>query len=370
MSSMGLLLLLLCLCSASASSSSYYLNSSTSLSTCPDSCPDFRSLLPFLHDYDTVYLYPGTYLGPNNTNVCSHSSCNFTGVSLIGLGNPEDIIISGEASHGSRGLNITFGTFSFISNISFNGFWLTTSQSTFVNIRSLSLGGAGITIAGAGPNNSTIQLQNLIFNNNSALLGAAVVATDSKISMFNCKFDGNSGGAYGGAVYLSSTDGSVSNSIFTNNFVNGTSRDLTGSGGALHFSGTENYHLTVTNCDFRNNTAQRSGGALHMEPAALLTGPGFVKITSSKFHDNIAKGLTSCLTTSSCNSMGGAIYISAANATVEQSEFIANTALVVSSTTDVSFSSFYIRHFRNCFLDLLSLGCTRRSNIFHNCLCV
>ena len=122
--------------------------------------------------------------------------------------------------------------------------------------------GAGIFVL-----NGSVSIQDCEFEFNIAESGGGAVnyggsSDDSNpvLIINNCVFNENFGsdiGARGGAVGCSgsaNTVASITNSVFTNNFSET-------SAGALGISG--NFQLTVSNCQFDNNTTPRWGGAIY-----------------------------------------------------------------------------------------------------------
>lgn len=310
-----------------------YVNSSASLSACVGQrqCPTIKSALALASDNDIVYLNPGEYSGANNTNICMDYVCTFKNVSLVGLGDPSIVVITGIPTYSTfpRGLNVSYNSFSLVSNLTLTGFTMAYTPNEVGT--GISLGGAALLV-----HHSVATLRYLVFSNNTAVLGGAIMVSGSDVLMEHLLVENNRATSYGGGMAALTSNCSISQSVFVGNNVTSTLQDLTGAGGAVHFTGTEMQSLSISLSSFINNTAQRSGGALHLEPSGLLTGKGYVRLSSCSFLNNGLSGLSTCLTTSSCDSLGGAVYISATDAIIENSDFFNNYALVVSSTTDVS----------------------------------
>lgn len=309
-----------------------YVDRSYNLTSCANNnlCPDIKSALSYAVDDDVVLLYPGIYSGENNTNICISYNCPFKNVSMIGQGSPHEIVITrGDSSEfHTRGLNISDGSFSLIKNITF--YDLHRDPFTIL-LDNQPVGGGAMFISA-----STVILDSVIFRNNSALIGGALTFARSDVVISNAIFQDNAAMSFGGAVFASTSNCSIFQSSFiANNVTSTVGQDLTGSGGAMHFSGTEVQSLVILHSTFVNNTAQRSGGALQLEPSGLLTSKGNVSIVGCTFVRNGLVGLSSCLTTSACNSMGGAVYVSANYMLIDQCVFSDNYALVASSI-DVS----------------------------------
>lgn len=295
-------------------------------------CPDIKSAVQLAEDNDSIFLAKGIYTGSNNLNICVSFVCTFTNVSMIGQGNPEEVVITGTGAvlRYSRGLNISYNSFSYISSLTFDSFEVDTSTRNILASPSVDFGGAGLYIT-----KSRVTLHNVALQNNTALLGGAIAIEDSNVTMTNCKIVRNQATSYGGGVFALTSNLTIYYSIFELNNVTSTAEDVAGSGGALHFTGTQQYAVEIAGCVFQNNTAQRGGGAIFMEPSNLQTGPGYVRVVDSTFADNIIHGLSSCITTSACNSMGGAVYVSSIQSTFEGCSFVRNFAYVT-TTSDVS----------------------------------
>ncbi|RYH22698.1 hypothetical protein EON65_18830 [archaeon] len=295
-------------------------------------CPDIKSAVQIAVDNDSIFLAKGVYTGTNNINICVSFVCNFSNVSMIGQGNPEEVVITGTGAllRFSRGLNISYNSFSYISSLTFDSFEVDTSTRNILASPSVDFGGAGIYIT-----KSRVTLYNVALQNNTALLGGAIAIDDSNVTISNCKVVRNQATSYGGGVFALSSNLTIFNSVFELNNVTSTVEDVAGSGGALHYTGTQQFAVEIFNCVFQNNTAQRGGGAIFMEPSNLQTGPGYVRVADTVFADNVIFGLSSCITTSACNSMGGAVYVSAIQSSFERCDFVRNFAYVT-TTSDVS----------------------------------
>jgi hypothetical protein len=73
-------------------------------------------------------------------------------------------------------------------------------------------------------------------------------------------------------------------------------------------------------------------GAVVAEPNSVNRGPEFVTITHSYFERNIANGEGPCLSSTSCEAMGGAVYLSVSKISIYTSHFIQNGVLSSAST--------------------------------------
>ena len=177
------------------------------------------------------------------------------------------------------------------------------------------------------------------YNGYSNAINAAsggLMGKDFTIKVNNCIFENNTGSA----IYCQSIN--INDSIFLNNgqsifvyndifakncnFINHTSND----GGALYvYGGTVDgvdYNFNIVNCNFTNNSASNSGGAIHSFNKYDL-----LNITSCIFNSNEAK-------------YGGAIYCCGV-LLVDNSEFICSSGkeggAVYSDSKSISSSSRY-----------------------------
>eukprot|EP01031_Cornospumella_fuschlensis_P030718 gene30718-37118_t len=294
-------------------------------------CPDIKSAVQLAEDNDSIFIAKGIYTGSNNLNICVNFACNFNNVSMIGQGSPEEVVITGTGAvlRYSRGLNISYSSFSYISSLTFDSFEVDTSTRNILESPTFDFGGAGLYIT-----KSRVTLNNIAFQNNTALLGGAIAIEDSDVTISNCIVVRNQATSYGGGVFVITSNLTIYDTLFELNNVTSTAEDVAGSGGALHFTGTQQFAVELIRCVFQNNTAQRGGGAIFMEPSNLQTGSGYVLVTDTIFTDNVIHGLSSCITTSACNSMGGAAYVSAIQSTFESCKFARNFAYVT-TTSDV-----------------------------------
>ena len=90
---------------------------------------------------DIIYVKPGTgngYTGNDNTDICAlRGNCNFTSVSLIGLGDPAMIIWYAESSKFSerRALVVEDNRFIYIANLTITGFKFNVPSADYSNFR-------------------------------------------------------------------------------------------------------------------------------------------------------------------------------------------------------------------------------------------
>lgn len=301
----------------------YFVNQSISSLSCVNGvCGSIRAALSVATNNDTIYLLPGYYYGVNNIDLCFTYDCNFRGVSLIGLGTSEEIVLAGTANTFSRGVNASHHSFSYIANLTFTGF------------RADHSGGAALYA-----HHSVLTAENIIFRNNSATFGGAIATVDCVLLLHSVLIDSNYASSFGGGLSAISSNVTVSLCSFINNEVSSSNSVLTsvGSGGAVYFLGTQDCSLVISKSSFSNNSADRSGGALHLEPSGSFSSAGWVSVTDTSFTRNQLRGVSSCLTSSSCNAMGGAVYVSAGAMSFENCDFQSNYAFASSSTSNVRY---------------------------------
>ena len=157
------------------------------------------------------------------------------------------------------------------------------------------------------------------------LVGGAIIATHSKITISQSKFE-NNGAEIGGAIFAEG------NSIITMNNTIYTGNQCTGyelGGGALHLRGSI---ITITNCYFEYNIA------IHNQGGVLLSVGSIITIEGSEFHNNTATN----------GGVLGSSYIYGSTITIQASEFHSNTAtknggviLLPLSTITVEASKFH-----------------------------
>lgn len=187
--------------------------------------------------------------------------------------------------------------------------------------------GGAISVSGAKVNQSdktknayyTLELDDVDFSNNSVSgdewsLGGVMYANNAKLIISNSDFSNNTATSTqdnaevrGGALYLTTNDTtgdemlgvtSISDSDFTSN------KAENGTGGAIYNVAD----LTISDTDFKTNTATLSAGAIYNS--------GSLSVKDSEFDGNVSK-----------TGWGGAIYSgSTGNMTIEGSTFKNNIA--------------------------------------------
>ena len=186
--------------------------------------------------------------------------------------------------------------------------------------------------------NSQLTVHHCLFKENTAnRYGGATYIQKSHIDIKQCLFKENTANRSGGAISMQETRGSFVNCTFERNSVENRSQGH-GYGGAV--DATNNSHLTVHHCLFKENTATYSGGAISMSE----TRGSFVNCTFERnsvesrlqrgdFGGAVCALSNSHLTVHHClfkentaNRYGGATYIQKSHIDIKQCLFKENTA--------------------------------------------
>lgn len=302
-------------------------------------CPNIRAALRITQDYDRVYITSGEYSGHSNTQLCTSPTysvqynCTFHHVAMYGEAQGLVKILGSDTN--TRALHIKDTSFALIANITFANF--------NVDYDSSQTGGAIVV------ENSTSTFSNIAFHNNSAALGGAISFTRSNVVITDCLFTNNYVKTAGGAVNAVNTNLTIIRTDFLTNVASffdsknistDSTSEVATTGGAISLIGNSLQHVHIIDCHFNNNSAERFGGAIGIEPESFSRGLKYVIIENTQFLGNQVTGIGGCVSTSSCNAVGGAIYVDAFNVTISGSKFIANTVQTVTSTqVKPSFSS-------------------------------
>ena len=180
-----------------------------------------------------------------------------------------------------------------ISNNSFidgKGAIIDMAKSTII---AFNIAGNNITI-----NNLTIKNANHEYGGEIYSYGGAIYSTYSNYSITNCNFINNTANS-GGAIFASYSNCNITNCYFINNTADG--------GGAIS---TYDSDCNITNCYFINNTANDGGGAI------------------STWNNNNVCNITNCyfINNTSRSYGGGAIYFCYSYSIVDNCYFINNTS--------------------------------------------
>lgn len=163
-------------------------------------------------------------------------------------------------------------------------------------------------------------------------MGPAIRILNSHADIQFCVFRNNYAGMAGGAMLIDSSNITLSDCVFYQNNATSVSDDFASSGGAIYYAGSDAHHMLIERCIFQENSAQHNGGAITAEPNAIHRGPQYFKIYDSVFQDNVANGEGPCLTSTSCDASGGALYLSVADIQIVRTNFFNNRASAPDST--------------------------------------
>ena len=230
------------------------------------------------------------YLG--NQDISSTWS-QWTGDHIINV-NVDNIIISGGSSDNPDGISTINANQARLFNIQASGVTLTNIN--FLNSQGGNGPGSAIAVGAPDCTITNCEFENCEFTN-----GGAIHASSDASNMVidNCNFTSNYGrwGGHGGAVY-SESSATISNSNFNGNHAeNGN--------GAVYIAES----ATVTNCNFTDNYCSGQGGA-------LTIGGDNAVVNNCNFNDNKANGY----------SQGGALELLGENPEVINSNFKGNSA--------------------------------------------
>ena len=249
-------------------------------------------------------------------------------------------------------------------------------------------------------NSQNLVLNNSYLNFNNATYGGAVYVNYFAYNAVvnNSKFIQNDAFSYGGAIYWSSMDGTVDNSLFYNNWVNANQLNAA-RGGAIYWNGEnalinnseftwnlaynyggssdggaidiENNNAAIENCVFENNVAGSNGGAVRFygnnesiynstfegnnastEGGAIYASGKDILINGSKFTKNHAFFLGGAVALESSATIddstfiensankGGAVYWDAREGTVNNSYFYKNSAYYAGGAISCDYYNF------------------------------
>jgi predicted outer membrane repeat protein len=147
-------------------------------------------------------------------------------------------------------------------------------------------------------------LVNCVFQENGSAKssGSAITAMNSRLTLKNCRFLGNSAGHEGGAIYGMSSDFSLTGCTFE--------RNAAYAGGAIHqTAGT----LTLVDCTFEGNAAQEGGAVAFAVEKAAMTRCVFKDNWAITWGGALENGgapltLDQCTFTGNMANLGGALY--------------------------------------------------------------
>lgn len=212
----------------------------------------------------------------------------------------------------------------------YNFFRLTSTDNTVLNLNNLTIqdalksnGGGSVLVL---QNGNTANIESVIMKDNTATpSGGAIYSNNGNLNIKDSIFDNNKSNASGGAIVVYGTDGKtvIDNSTFQNN-----SASITG---AVYISESD---LTLTNSIFRNN--QSTSSTSTSNPGALRIGSG-----------NAASLVDNCLFDSNVSGYNAGAVYSFGNTTIKNSGFTNNYAnfrggaLIVGSNSNTSVTGSY-----------------------------
>ena len=161
-------------------------------------------------------------------------------------------------------------------------------------------------------------VKNCKFENTLAAVNGGAIFFKEHGVVDNCSFNNVRAGSYGGAVYFN-MNGTVVDSNFTN------IRAL--NGGAIYSDSSDS--LNITNCEFNDNTAYSSGGAVFSECDAAISGSDFTRnsadVGGAVFaHNHLT--VDDCTFDDNEATLGGAIDSNGDSVIIKNSDFTDNDA--------------------------------------------
>ncbi len=287
-----------------------------------------KSISTCVHKYasddDIIYIAPGIYNGTDNTGICSSyitrtNNCTATRLTLTGLHhNANEVIWSfaESSSPNARALVDHDDRFILIANMTIRDF--TVIHNTTVTIASTRVEGGALEV-----HNSTLDIFNVQFINNSAASGGSIALVKSNITIQSSSFADNYALIAGGALTSRESSVRLNDTNFDSNRVLGNAAtESFGEGGAVYFVGAAADGLRIEGGEFNNNTAPEAGGALHVQSFDHTV------ITGTIFRNNSVSGNGMCLFSSSaCQVRGGALFSTVPGIVLTGATFISNTAM-------------------------------------------
>jgi len=269
----------------------------------------------------------GTCTGPGNENIV----INQTASSYTFIGLASDVVIE-SSSYGNRAFLIENAINVTMKNITFRNFYYVP---VFNEITIIPDSGGAIGIG----NVSSLYLENMIFVNNTGLLGGAVSLSyiDLGVDIANCLFENNTGVLGGGALSIIYSSAVIVHSNFSLNEAKGENENIEesfygGSGGAVVFYGYDATNiLTISSSNFYDNSAFSRGGAVCYHQINELSNP--LAVYASNFYNNTVFQTFTC---TSCDIQGGAVYIDSRTAYFEASKFYSNLAGLTSNPSSLA----------------------------------
>lgn len=286
-------------------------------------CPDIVSALNISTSFSTVYLYAGVYSGTGNANICIGKCVGLKGVTLTGMGgDPAQVVLASRdvPFADTVAMYIYENTITRIANMTIQDYSNTVSTEP-------NKAGAMEVV------NSDVFFENVVFQNNSGVIGGAMHVTNSNVTLNSTMFYHNSARLHGGGLYFINSNVEVNHCKFRHNNVSTIPANAAGTGGAIYFVGVND--LAIAHSEFHGNTAMRSGGAVFMQlnsNTGIKSLAGQFSARDSLFKGNSVKGQGNCVYSGTCNSRGGALFINALSTQLIDCVFDGNSALTTSTT--------------------------------------
>lgn len=202
----------------------------------------------------------------NENSAPTYTDCTFSANVAFYSGAIEDVSVSTATYTNCTFQNHTASAWHGVSLIA--GSSPTFTGCTFSSNSCVSGGGAIALFDGDGASFQTCH-----FNTNTAGFGGGIYAVNSALSIINSTFTSNAAST-GGGLYLLGDTATVSGCTFTQNLANGG-----GAGGAIAI--TDSAAPQITNCQFIQNDADYTGGAIQNWGSAPV-------VTACTFRGNTA----------------------------------------------------------------------------------
>ena len=194
---------------------------------------------------------------------------------------------------------------------------------TTLNIRG---SGPGVVIGGSFNKrlitvvNASLQLKDLSLNFGSALVGGAIAASASSLTLIQTSFVGNKVDAIGGALYV--VNGS--RVLFDGNTTTFSKNYAVGSGGAVYVGDGSVVLWNGENTSFTENTSKLDGGAVTVQSYSTASWSGNVMFANNtcgrrggavfvRNHASAAWNGSTCLSNNTAAGKGGAVMVSKAS---------------------------------------------------------
>ena len=321
----------------SADAGVVYVNGSSTVDFCgatPESgCQTILKAITQADNYDTILLVPGVYSRNGNegiTNVYANGTIkiNKVGLTIAGQSFSEPSII-----HCVERNRFLFSEYNFVTalnNLTIEN-CVTPITTGLVDLA----GGAVLFI------HTEATLQQVTFQHNAADMGGAVGSSNSNVSIVDCTFIKNNATVFGGAVATQGSNINITKSDFIMNRASGKSAllsvtvEVVGRGGAVFVStgGT----VRLSRSYFESNQALISGGGLHVQYM------DYALVDTVTFKLNSVSGSEDCVSDSSCNIRGGAIFVNDVNFDLIGSTF-SNNSVSTSTLNQVSTRIIIVLH--------------------------